>query len=176
MFDMAESVVQAVAADRFEAALEVLGTVDEPLTFLLQPDEDLDLRPQHPGVERLRQEVDGARGVAPIGLVRLTVDGGEEDDGDVVRWRPALDVSRGLVAVHLRHLDVEQYEGHALDEKVLESLLAARGRDQLVPQVPEDGFQGQQVLGAIVDQQDASGGRGPHAPPPTGGAAALASK
>ena len=57
LFQAAESIVQAFTADRFEAALEVLRTVDQPLTFLLQPDEDLDLRPQHPGVEGLREEM-----------------------------------------------------------------------------------------------------------------------
>ena len=80
------------------------------LRLLVQLDEDAHLGPQHPGVERLRQVVDGAGGVAAEGLVRLAVDRGQEDDRDVPRPLAALDVRRGLEAVHAGHLHVEQDE------------------------------------------------------------------
>ena len=58
-----------------------------------QVDEDRDLGPQHPRVERLGEVVDRAGGVAAQRQVGVAVGGGQEDDRDVPRPLPAFDVA-----------------------------------------------------------------------------------
>ena len=65
-----------------------------------------------------------------------------------------LDQLRGLEAVHARHLDVEQDRRELLVEQAPQRLLARRGADEIRVERLEDRLQGEQVLGAIVDQEE----------------------
>ena len=113
-----------------------------------------DLGAQHPRVERLGQVVDGARRVAAEGVLRLPVDGGQEDDRDVLGPLPALDVRRGLEAVHARHLHVEQDHRVVVGEQRLQRLLAGGRADQGLAEGDEDRLEREQVLRPVVDEQD----------------------
>ena len=67
-----------------------------------------------------------------------------------------LDQLRGLEAVEARHLDVEQdRRANSSLEQPPQRLLARGGADELVPERLEDRLEREQVLGPVVDQQDA---------------------
>lgn len=86
-------------------------------------DEDRDLGPQHPRVERLRDVVHRARRITPEGVMRTVIDRGEEDDRDVPGPFPPLDVRGGFETVHARHLDVQQNDRKVIREQRFERFL-----------------------------------------------------
>src|SRR5436305_538011 len=75
---------------------------------------------------------DGAVTVPVQFVLRLAVDGGEEDDRDVARLLPALYLGGDLEAVHDRHLHVEQDDGELLDEQGAKYLVARCCRHDVV--------------------------------------------
>ena len=66
---------------------------------------------------------------------------------------PLLDQLRGLEPVHARHLDVEQDRRELLVQQPPQRLLARVGADEVGVERLEDRLQGEQVLGAVVDEQ-----------------------
>ena len=119
----------------------------------VQLDEDRDLRAQHLRVERLEEVVDGARGVAAEHVPLLLRDRGQEDDRDRLRPLALLDQLRGLEPVETRHLDVEQDAREVLVEERPERLLAGLRADEVLAERLEDRAQGDEVLLAVVDEQ-----------------------
>src|SRR5207244_3339014 len=97
---------------------------------------------------------DGADGVAPGHVALALVNGGEEDDRRVLRLLALADQGGGLEAVYIRHLNVEKDHGKLVVQEVLERFAAGGRLDQVLAEVAEDRLQGDQVLGAVVDQQD----------------------
>src|SRR4051794_41299523 len=79
---------------------------------------------------------------------------GQEDDRDVLCTWSALDVRCGVVAVHLRHLHIEQNQRYVRDQQMLQRLLTGRGAQDGVPKAAEDRFEREQVLLAVVNGQD----------------------
>ena len=141
------------------ALLQPLG--QEPVLLLdgagllVEGHEHRHLRPQHLGLERLGQVVDRPRLVAPQLVLGLPADGGEEDDGDVGAAGPALDQPGRLVAVHPRHLDVEQDHREVVDEHLAEGVGAGGGPGDVDVEGLEGGLQGEEVVGPVVDDEDA---------------------
>ena len=76
------------------------------------------------------------------------------------------DHRRQLVAVEVRHADVDQDHGDVGLQQVLQRLAGRVGGDQGVAEPAEDGLVGQQLRRLVVDQQDVdaidAGGRGGH--------------
>ena len=107
-------------------------------------------------VERLHQVVDGAGVVAAEDVLGVLRDRGQEDDRDVARPLALLDQLGRLEAVEPRHLDVEQDHRELVVEEVAQRLLAGLGADELLPERLEDRLEREQVLGPVVDEQDAS--------------------
>ena len=140
----------------------------QQLALLPELDEHAHLRAQHVRVERLEDVVDGARRVAAEDLLAVAADRGEEEDRDVARALPLLDQARGLEAVDPRHLHVEQDHGEVPAEQLPERLLAGVRAHELLPERLEDGLEREQVLGAVVDEEDGRGRRrlahGTHSP------------
>src|SRR4029079_262621 len=116
------------------------------LGLLMQVDEDGDLRAQQLGVERLEDVVDRAARVAAEDVLRVLADGGEKDDGDVLRPLALLDERCGLEAVQLRHLHVQEDEREVVLEKSRERLLARGGLYEIAAERLEHGLEGEQVL------------------------------
>src|SRR4051794_34060664 len=138
-----------------ERRAETLLRLGKLRVLLVEVDEHAHLRAQHVRVERLKEVVDGADRVAAEDLLALLVDGGQEDDRDVLRALALLDQLGGLESVHPRHLDVEQNHGEVVVQQAAQRLLA-RGRAH-GPQAErlQHRLEGQQVLGLVVDEQDA---------------------
>jgi hypothetical protein len=88
-------------------------------------------------------------------VFELAADGGEEDDREVPRLLPRLDQAGGLEPVHVGHLDVEQHGGELATQQLAQRLLARTGAHQLEPERLEHRFEREQVVGPIVDEQDA---------------------
>ena len=109
-------------ASRSRTASAVRG---ELLALRPQVDEDRDLGPQHPRVERLGEVVDRAHRVPAQRELGVAVGGGQEDDRHVPGALAALDVLGRLEAVHVGHLRVEQDHREVVDEQLLERRLAA---------------------------------------------------
>jgi hypothetical protein len=139
---------------RPRAAQQLVGAL-AAAAMALELGEHRYLGAQHHRVERLQHVVDRARLVAAQDLRHVGADGRQEDDR---RPRAALapaDVLGRLEAVHPRHLDVEQDDGEVLAEQRAQRLLAAVGGHEAHLERLEDGGQREQVLGPVVDQQDA---------------------
>jgi len=71
----------------------------------------------------------------------LAIDCGQEDDRDVLRARPALDVGRGLVAVHLGHLHVENGERDVVLQQQLQRLGSRSRFKRREPVTPQEALQ-----------------------------------
>jgi hypothetical protein len=124
-----------------------------PVAFELR--EHGDLRAQHDRVERLEHVVDRARLVAAQDLRDVGAHRAEEDDRRARAALAAADVLGRLEPVHARHLHVEQHHGEVLAEQRPQRLLAGAGGHQAHLERLEDGGQREQVLGPVVDEQDA---------------------
>src|SRR5262249_9737960 len=120
---------------------------------LEQLDEHLDLGAQHLGHDRREDVIDGAQLVA-LGGVHLVGEGGDEDDGRVGGLLAAADERGRLQAVHARHVDVEQDDGEVLFQHAAQRLLAGARKDEVLPQLAQDGLHDEQLLRQIIDDQD----------------------
>ena len=127
------------------------------LLLLEQADEGGDLLPEDVGIERLEEVVDGAGRVAGVDLPPVAVECGDEDDRREARRRQGLDVPRDLVAVHPGHLHVEDDDGEVLVQDVLERFGGVVGADEANAERLESRLEGEEVLGAVVDQEHAGG-------------------
>ncbi len=64
------------------------------------------------------------------------------------------DERRGLEAVHVRHLHVQQDHGEVMGEEPLQRLAPGLRLDQVLPQPLEHRLERDEVGGLVVDQQD----------------------
>ena len=119
----------------------------------VQLDEDRDLRTKHLRVERLEEVVDGTRRVAAEHVLLLLRDRGQEDDRDRLRPLALLDQLCRVEPVETRHLDVEQDAREVVVEQRPERLLAGLRADEVLAERLEDRSQGDEVLLAVVDEQ-----------------------
>ena len=65
-----------------------------------------------------------------------------------------LDQGRGLEAVQLGHLHVEQDHGDVMAQKLPQRVLARVGVDQVLAERREDALERKQVLRPVVDEED----------------------
>ncbi len=105
------------------------------------------------GIERLGDVIHRAEGEA-VRLALHRVHRGDEDDRDVARRRVGLEGLQHLVAVHVRHHDVEQdHVGQRADGDRMQCALSRDGgADTIVraQRLAEDG----EVLGRVIDDED----------------------
>jgi hypothetical protein len=87
-------------------------------------------------------------------VVRLVVDRRQEDDRDVLGTVAPLDVRGGLEPVHAGHLHIEEDHGELVAEQRLEGLLATARPHQVLVERAQDGFEREEVLRPVVDEQD----------------------
>ena len=102
-------------------------------------------------------------------LVQLLGEGADEDDGNPLEIVVGLEVLAHLVAVHLRHIDVQQDQVRRILPRRQQRQLAARDRADLIPAILEHAGQHLEIGGDVVHHQDA--GRLPR--PLLGGPSAL---
>ncbi len=121
-------------------------------------DEDLHLALDGVGIERLVEEVDRAVLVALERVIEFLAGGADEHDGQVLGARHAADQLRQLEAVHAGHLHVEDGQRELVFEQQRERLLAGGRLVDAVAVVADRGFEGEQVLGEIVDDQELDAG------------------
>ena len=117
-----------------------------------------DLAAQDHRAERLVEDVDGARPVALEQVVLGLVHRGEEDDRDLSRLRILARVVRHLVAVHVRHLHVEQHHRELTLEELAQALVSRLGAHQIAVDIAEERLQRHQVRLHVVHQQNARPG------------------
>ena len=104
-------------------------------------------------VERFGQEVTGAYLEAMHQVARI-VQGGQEDDGNVLRLRILLQDACCLESVDARHHHVEQNQIRMLGLGLLNTSLATIGRTHLELLVAEQDFQQENVTDNVIDNQD----------------------
>ena len=133
---------------------EQLGLRADLLVLLPQLDEDVDLRAQDLRVERLEDVVDRADLVPAEDVAILLREGGQEDNRDHARALALLDHLGDLEAVEVGHLDVEQDDREVVAVEQDAQRFRARSRvHELVAERLEDRAQRDQVLRAVVDEQ-----------------------
>ena len=126
----------------------------QPFRFLIQIDENGRLRPQDRRQQRFDEVIDRPQFIGAIDGEIGGFVGGQEDDGGVAGTVAAADELGGGEAVQALHLHVEEDDGEILLEQQAKRLFAGAGRDQVLTEVREDRFQGQQVGRLVVHQQD----------------------
>jgi hypothetical protein len=134
--------------------LEQYRLLPELLVLLVQLDEDRDLGQEDLRIERLEDVVDSARRVAAKDLLLVLRDRRYEDDRHVTRALALLDQRRGLEAVELGHLHVEEDHGDLVAEELPERLVAGVRVQQRLSERREDAFEREQVLRPVVDEED----------------------
>ncbi len=156
----------SISADSFEVGgrqlagalgnglFELFLALAQRLLPVEQLDEDRHLRPQHVGRDRLDQVIHGADVVAAEHVRRAPVVGGQEDDRRLLRSRPLADQRGRLVAVDVGHHDVEQDQGEVLLEDLAQRLAPGPRPDNPVVRLVEHGLEGDQVLVAVVDDEN----------------------
>jgi hypothetical protein len=134
---------------------ELLGVLAHLLCPLGQLREHPDLGPQHVGQHGPVHVVHGAERV-PAGCMGLGLAlRREEDDRRVFRLPALADERRGLEAVHAGHVDVEQNHGEVVAQEAPERVLSRPGGDHSVTERGQDRFQGQELVRAVIDHEDA---------------------
>ena len=123
------------------------------IRFTAQVDEDRHLGAQHFGIDGLIEKIHGASIIAAKKMLVVLV-GRDEQDRRVARTLPFANQGGGLEAVHLRHLDVQQDDRKVVVQELAQSFLAGRRLDQILSQILQDRFQGEQIRRTVVDQQD----------------------
>jgi hypothetical protein len=121
----------------------------------VQLDEHLDLRAQDLGHDRRADVVDGAERVAALEVHVVVEVGRDEDDRRVRRLPPVSDQLRGLESVEAGHVHVEQDHREFLRQDPLQCLLARGCRDDVLPELLEHQPQREELVRAVVDNQDA---------------------
>ena len=116
----------------------------------------LDARVQFFHLERLGEVIHPADGEG-LHLVQLLGEGADEDDGDPLELVVGLEVFAHLVAVHLRHVDVQQDQVRGIAPRRQQRQLAAGDRADLIPAVLEHAGQHLEIGGGVVHDQDAGG-------------------
>ena len=144
--------VAALAGDQGLGALCHLRFQTQAVAGQLQ--EDTHLGQQDLGHEGLDDVVHGPHVVAVELVLLVGVGGADEDDGHLRRVGVAAQQLGDLVAVHLRHLHVEDDQGEIVPQGQLQGFLAAVGPQDHDPRVGEDLLQGHEVGGTIIDDED----------------------
>ena len=137
-----------------EQRLLVAGLAFDLARFFEQFDENRHFRTQDDRVDRLEHIIDGAHRIAPQLMLGFLVHRRQEDDRDALGLIAAADDLGGFIAVHPRHVDVEQDDRELTLEQVAERFLA-RACENHFAQILEDGRDGEQVALVVVDQKHA---------------------
>ena len=135
-------------------AEERLLTLDRP-PGLVQRHEHRHLRAEDARVERLHQEVHRSLGVPPQARRRVVRVGGQEDDRRLVSGGAHPEQPRGLEPVEHRHLHVEDDDRELLLRRQGERPGAGGGLHQAELEPVQDGREREEVVGVVVDEQDA---------------------
>ena len=138
-----QAVMESAEGERLGLALQAV-----------QLDEHRDLGPKDGRVERLEQVVDGADLVAAEHGVLVAAGRGQEDDRDVGAAVALLDHGRRLEAVDAGHLHVEDDHCEVPGQQMAQGLLPRPGPHHGVAEGFEHGLHGEQVLGAVVDEEE----------------------
>ena len=140
---------------RLQQALELAPLQPaQSLRLLEQIDEDGRLGPQDGRDDRLDEVIDGAQLVGAFDREAACVVGGEEDDRGMAGALAAADELGGGEAVQTLHLNVEEDDGKVFLQKQAQGVVAGSNRNQVLTQVRQDGFQGQEVGRLVVNQKN----------------------
>ncbi len=142
------------AAVFHQQGLEVFGLAGALHLFQMQLDQDGDLGPQDEGVDRFEHHVHRARriGLEEVGLV--AEHRRQEDDRRIARPAVRADEARRLIAVHPRHVQVQENDRELLGQKLPQRILARAGDDQLVAKFLQRMDGGIGVALIVIDDED----------------------
>ncbi len=102
----------------------VLGLALDLQGLEVQVDQNLHLRAQDEGIDRLEHHIDGARRIGLEQVRLVTEHRGQEDDGDPAGAAPLADEAGRLVAVHPRHVQVQEDDRELIGEEQLQRFFA----------------------------------------------------
>jgi hypothetical protein len=143
-----------------EQPLLIGGLALHLLGLQVEVHEDRHLGLQDEGVHRLEDHVDGAGRVGLEDVRLVAEDRRQEDDRRVLGPLARTDQGGGLVAVHARHVQVEQDEGEFLGQQPAQRILARAGDHQLMAQLLQRLDGGEGVALVVVDDEDPRRQRG----------------
>ncbi len=123
--------------------------------FQVQVDQHLHLGTQDEGVDRLEHHVDSAGRIGLEQVRLVTEHGGQEDDGNPAGLAPLPDVAGRLVAIHARHVQVQQDDREVLQQQPLQGLVAGVRHHDLVAKLLQRAGGREQVALVVVDDQHA---------------------
>jgi hypothetical protein len=153
-----------VSAGGLLPVLEFISFRSAQLRFTLQGQlppmllqEEANLCEQGFRVEGLDDVVDRPVGIALDDLFFLTVDGGHKNDRRVTSSRPFPDQCGRGETVEVGHLHVEEDQRAFVVQQEPERFPPRRCLDQALSQGFEGGLEGDEVRGAIIDEQDGGG-------------------
>ena len=138
--------LRRVSLQRFRVPAHLLVLAEEL-------EEDGDLRLQDGGVDGRRDVVDRAERVAARGAFLVAV-GGDEDDRRVLRALALADQLRGLEAVHVGHVDVEEDQRELAAQEPAQGVAAGRGLHDVDADLAEHDREREPLLGPVVDEED----------------------
>jgi hypothetical protein len=132
----------------------LLGLGLDLLRLLEEVHEDEHLRAQDLRHHRRLDEVHRPERVAARDHRVVVAERGEEDDRRLLRALALADQGGGLEAVHARHVDVEQDHREVGLQQLLQRLAARGGLHQVLAEVAQDRLEREQLVRAVVDEQD----------------------
>jgi hypothetical protein len=133
---------------------EVIVELEDFFALHIEVKVDLDLAFEDFRVDRLEDVIDRADLRGPRCVPVLFADRRHEDNRHAVHGFALLHQRGGLKTVHVRHLHIEQHDGKAVAQDERERLVARGSLEYGGVQRPEDLFGRQQVLLAVVDDQN----------------------
>ncbi len=88
--------------------------------------------------------------------MHLVRERGDENDGGMSGFPASTNEPGGFQAIHPGHVDIKQDDREFALQHLAQRIRSGPGSDDVLTQFLQDGLQHEQLLGEIVDDQDAN--------------------
>jgi hypothetical protein len=137
---------------RFSLLLQWVALRFDLLPLTIKLEEDLRLASQNVRLDRLLNEVDGARIISFKAAALVCAAGGHKDDRDPACPFIAAHQLGKLESIEARHLDIDQRKRDTVLQKQFQGLVTRTGLQEREIIAAEQGLERQKVFFQIVDQ------------------------